>query len=90
MAPVLANLTEFGRTPYFTLEQLRSVGVQMALYPLTAFRAMNAAAKLTYETIRQTGSQQSILGSLQSRDELYQILNYLAAEKRVDQQKAKP
>ncbi len=87
--PVLANLTEFGRTPFFTLQQLQSAGVQMALYPLTAFRAMNAAAKIAYETIRATGSQQSILDKLQTRDELYQILNYLNAEKRVDQQRQK-
>ena len=86
-APILANLTEFGRTPAFTLEQLNEVGVQMALYPLTAFRAMNAAAQSTYETIRKNGSQQSILSTLQTRDELYEILNYLAAEKRVDQQR---
>lgn len=89
-APILANLTEFGRTPAFTLEQLHEVGVQMALYPLTAFRAMNAAARSAYETIRKNGSQQSILSSLQTRDELYEILNYLAAEKRVDQQRTNP
>ena len=88
--PILANLTEFGRTPAFRLDQLNEVGVQMALYPLTAFRAMNAAARSTYETIRGNGSQQSILNTLQSRDELYEILNYLAAEKRVDQQRTKP
>lgn len=88
--PVLANLTEFGRTPPFTLTQLKSVGIQMALYPLTAFRAMNAAAKITYETIRKNGSQQFILSALQTRDELYEVLNYLTAEKRVDQQKSKP
>lgn len=87
--PVLANLTEFGRTPYFTLQQLHSAGVQMALYPLTAFRAMNAAAKTTYETIRKTGSQECILNTLQTRDELYRILNYLTEEKRVDQQRLK-
>ena len=87
--PVLANLTEFGRTPYFTLQQLQSAGVKMALYPLTAFRAMNAAAKLTYETIQETGSQHSILDRLQTRDELYQILNYLMLEKQVDKQRPK-
>ncbi len=87
--PVLANLTEFGKTPSFTLPELQSVGVKMALYPLTAFRAMNAAAKLTYETIRKTGSQQSILDRLQTRDELYEILNYLTVENRVDQQRLK-
>ena len=88
--PILANLTEFGRTPLFTLAQLNEAGVRMALYPLTAFRAMNAAAKSTYETIRINGSQQSILNSLQTRDELYEVLNYLSAEKRVDQQRLQP
>ena len=88
-APVLANLTEFGRTPSFTLDQLKSAGVQMALYPLTAFRAMNAAARTAYETIRTTGSQSSILNTLQTRDELYDVLNYLKAEQRVDQQRSK-
>jgi len=88
--PVLANLTEFGRTPSFTLEELRCVGVQMALYPLTAFRAMNAAARTTYDTIRKSGSQKSILNSLQTRDELYEVLNYLQAEKRVDETRSNP
>ena len=88
--PILANLTEFGRTPAFTLDQLNEVGVQMALYPLTAFRAMNAAARSTYEAIRKNGSQQSILNTLQTRDELYEVLNYLAAEKRIDQQRTNP
>jgi methylisocitrate lyase len=88
--PVLANLTEFGRTPSFTLEELHSVGVQMALYPLTAFRAMNAAARTTYDTIRKYGSQASILDSLQTRDELYEVLNYLKAEERVDQTRSSP
>lgn len=88
-APVLANLTEFGRTPSFTLDQLKSAGVQMALYPLTAFRAMNAAARMAYETIRRAGSQSSILNTLQTRDELYEVLNYLKAEQRVDQQRSK-
>ncbi len=85
--PILANLTEFGRTPAFTLDQLSEVGVQIALYPLTAFRAMNAAARTTYESIRKNGSQQSILKTLQTRDELYEVLNYLDAEKRFDQQR---
>ncbi|HUP79980.1 MAG TPA: hypothetical protein VM260_15615, partial [Pirellula sp.] len=62
-------------------------GVQMALYPLTAFRAMNAATRSTYETIRKYGSQQSILKLLQTRDELYEVLNYLEAEKRIDLQR---
>lgn len=85
--PILANLTEFGRTPSFSLDELNSVGVQMALYPLTAFRAMNAAAKATYDVIRQEGSQRSILDRLQTREELYEILNYYAAEHKIDQQK---
>jgi methylisocitrate lyase len=85
--PVLANLTEFGRTPAFTLAQLRDAGIQMALYPLTAFRAMNAAAKNAYETIRNSGSQASILDQLQTRDELYRILNYEQAEQRNSLQK---
>jgi methylisocitrate lyase len=84
--PVLANLTEFGRTPTFSLEDLRSAGVRMALYPLTAFRAMNAAAKLTYETLRKDGSQRAILEQLQTRDQLYEILNYHSAEQRIDEQ----
>ena len=88
--PVLANLTEFGRTPAFTLDQLGGAGVRMALYPLTAFRAMNAAARATYEAIRRDGSQQAILDSLQTRDELYDVLNYLSAEERINQQRSKP
>lgn len=88
-APVLANLTEFGRTPNFSLEELKNAGVQMALYPLTAFRAMNAAAKNTYDTIRKSGSQKSILNTLQTRDELYEVLNYLKAEESVDQTRAR-
>lgn len=85
--PVLANLTEFGRTPAFTLEELRSVGVRMALYPLTAFRAMNAAAKTAYETLRREGTQRSILDSLQKREELYEILNYLKLEQEIDRKR---
>ncbi len=85
--PVLANMTEFGRTPYFSLDELREAGIRMALYPLTAFRAMNAAAKKTYESIRHHGSQREILDSLQSRDELYKILNYHSAEQRMDAQR---
>ncbi|MDZ4850614.1 MAG: methylisocitrate lyase [Pirellulaceae bacterium] len=87
---VLANLTEFGRTPSFSLDELNSVGVRMALYPLTAFRAMNAAAKATYEVIRQKGSQRSILDRLQTREQLYEILNYHVAERKIDQQKIQP
>lgn len=84
-APILANMTEFGRTPTFNLDELRSVGVRIALYPLTAFRAMNAAAKLTYETIRQQGTQASILDALQTREQLYEVLDYHTAERRIDE-----
>ncbi len=87
--PILANMTEFGKTPSFTAQELASAGVQLALYPLTAFRAMNAAAKLTYETIRTQGTQRSVLDKLQTRDQLYKLLNYYSDEKRIDQQRRK-
>jgi len=88
--PILANMTEFGRTPSFTLEELKFAGVRMALFPLTAFRAMNAAAKITYETVRREGTQRSILGSLQTREQLYEILNYHSAEGAIDRKRSKP
>ena len=74
--PVLANLTEFGKTPLFTLDELRESGVRLALYPLTAFRAMSAATVMTYETLRQCGTQRDLIHQLQSRAELYDVLNY--------------
>ncbi|AMQ26510.1 TPA: methylisocitrate lyase [Legionella pneumophila] len=74
--PVLANITEFGVTPLFTLEELKEVGVSLALYPLSAFRAMSAAAEKVYDTIRKNGSQNDILAEMQTREELYQVLNY--------------
>lgn len=74
--PVLANLTEFGKTPLFTLDELREAGVRLALYPLTAFRAMSAAAVMTYATLRQYGTQRELIHQLQSRAELYDVLNY--------------
>jgi methylisocitrate lyase len=76
--PVLANITEFGKTPLFTVSQLASVGVSMALYPLSAFRAMNAAALNVYRTLRSEGTQRSMLGEMQSRAELYEFLRYKA------------
>lgn len=79
-APVLANITEFGRTPLFTLDELRQTGVRLVLYPLTAFRAMSAAAATAYGTIRRNGTQQPLLDRLQTRDELYEVLNYHAQE----------
>jgi methylisocitrate lyase len=82
--PVLANLTEFGATPLFTLEELRSAGVGLALYPLSAFRAMSAAALRTYEAIRRDGTQQAVVGEMQTREELYRHLGYHALEQRLD------
>lgn len=89
-APILANMTEFGRTPSFSLAELKSAGVSMVLYPLTAFRAMNAAARMAYETIRNEGTQVSILDALQTREQLYEVLDYHAAENRIDNQRSKP
>ena len=82
--PVLANLTEFGKTPLFTIQELASVGVAMALYPLTAFRAMSAAALDVYQTVRSEGTQKAVLPKLQTRDELYEYLNYHYYEKEMD------
>jgi len=83
--PVLANITEFGKTPLFTLEELRSAGVGIALYPLSAFRAMNKAALKVYETVRKQGSQKSLTGEMQTRDELYDFLNYHSYEEKLDE-----
>ena len=74
--PVLANLTEFGRTPYFTLAELRSAGVAMALYPLSASRASAAASLEVFTAIRRDGTQQSVVGKMQTRAELYDMLGY--------------
>jgi methylisocitrate lyase len=83
--PVLANLTEFGKTPLFGLEELRAAGVAIALYPLSAFRAMNKAALNVYKTVREKGSQQDAVATMQSRDELYDYLNYHSYEKKLDE-----
>jgi len=83
--PVLANLTEFGQTPLFSLEELRAAGVAMALYPLSAFRAMNRAALNVYETLRRDGTQRAVVGAMQTREELYQVISYHAFEARLDQ-----
>jgi methylisocitrate lyase len=74
--PVLANITEFGKTPLFTVTELASAGVSMALYPLSAFRAMNAAALKVYRTLRAEGTQKNVLGEMQSRADLYDFLRY--------------
>ena len=84
-APVLANITEFGLTPLFTIDELRSSGIAMALYPLSAFRAMNKAAELVFETIRRDGSQKSVIDSMQTREELYERINYYEYERSLDQ-----
>ena len=83
--PVLANLTEFGKTPLFTTEELAKVGIQMTLYPLSAFRAMSAAALSVYETIRAEGTQKSAVDSMQTRMELYDVLGYQAYEDKLDE-----
>ena len=83
--PVLANLTEFGKTPLFTTDELRGVGVGMALYPLSAFRAMSAAALDVYETLRREGTQESVVDAMQTRMELYDVLGYQAYEDKLDE-----
>ena len=87
--PVLANITEFGATPFFTLEELRSAGVAIALYPLSAFRAMNAAALKVYNAIRKEGTQKRVVDLMQTRDDLYETLDYLAYERKLDRLFAK-
>jgi methylisocitrate lyase len=82
--PVLANITEFGLSPMFTLEELKSVGVSMALYPLSAFRAMNKAAESVFEAIRRDGTQKNVLDFMQTREELYERINYYEFEKALD------
>ncbi len=82
--PVLANITEFGATPLFTVEELRSVGVGVVLYPLSAFRAMNRAAEAVYTAVRRDGTQQSVVDTMQTRAELYDRIDYHAYERRLD------
>lgn len=83
--PVLANLTEFGMTPLYTTEELASVDIRMALYPLSAFRAMNAAALNVYRAIREQGTQKDVVDTMQTRMELYDFLNYHDFENKLDQ-----
>lgn len=87
--PVLANITEFGSTPLFTLDELRGAGVSIALYPLSAFRAMNAAALKVYEAVRKDGTQKSVVDTMQTRAELYDFLGYHAFEQKLDELFAK-
>lgn len=82
--PVLANITEFGKTPLFTVDELKAVGVRMVLYPLSAFRAMNKAAQNVLMTIRQEGTQQSVLEQMQTRQELYQLIDYEKYEQQIN------
>lgn len=87
--PVLANITEFGSTPLFTLDQMREAGVSLALYPLSAFRAMNAAALNVYQHIRSDGTQQNVVSTMQTRAELYDFLGYHEYERKLDELFAK-
>ena len=82
--PVLANITEFGATPLFTTEELKGVGISIVLYPLSAFRAMNKAALKIYEGIRVHGTQKDLINEMQTREELYDFLNYHDYEKKLD------
>ncbi|MBK1733972.1 methylisocitrate lyase [Halorhodospira abdelmalekii] len=83
--PILANITEFGQTPYFTVAELQSAGVGLVLYPLSAFRAMSRAAETVYAAIRQDGTQQGVLEQMQRRDELYEVLGYHDYERKLDE-----
>jgi methylisocitrate lyase len=82
--PILANITEFGKTPLFTRDELREAGVDIALYPLSAFRAMNSAALGVYGTLREAGTQKALLGAMQTRDDLYKYLGYHDYEQKLD------
>ncbi|EYU15917.1 methylisocitrate lyase [Photorhabdus aegyptia] len=82
--PILANITEFGATPLFTTEELKSVDVSIVLYPLSAFRAMNKAAEQVYATLRREGTQKSVISMMQTRNELYESINYYDFEQKLD------
>ena len=82
--PILANITEFGATPLFTTDELRSANVAMALYPLSAFRAMNRAAEKVYNVLRQEGTQKNVIDIMQTRNELYESINYYQFEEKLD------
>jgi len=83
--PILANITEFGKSPLFTVEELRSANVAMVLYPLSAFRAMNKAALRVYNEIKKQGTQKGVIADMQTREELYDIINYHSYEKKLDE-----
>jgi methylisocitrate lyase len=82
--PVLANITEFGRTPLFTTAELGDAGVRLVLYPLSAFRAMSQAASEVYGAIRRDGSQRAVVQRMQTRTELYEVLGYHEYERKLD------
>jgi len=83
--PILANMTEFGKTDLYTTDELKNAGVSLALYPLSAFRAMNAAALHVFRTIRREGTQKGVVDTMQTRAELYDFLNYHEYEQKIDQ-----
>jgi methylisocitrate lyase len=87
--PVLANITEFGKTPLFTTKELAAAGVSMALYPLSAFRAQSAAALEVFRAIRQDGTQKAVVDKMQTRKDLYEVLNYHSYETKLDELFAK-
>ena len=88
-APLLANITEFGKTPLFTQAELNSVGVDMVLYPLTAFRAMSQSAENVYNSVIKDGTQEPLLDIMQTREELYEVLDYYNFEKELDDKLSK-
>src|SRR5689334_459105 len=83
--PILANLTEFGQTPLFTVDEIAGAGVAIALYPLSAFRAMNQAALTVYQALRRDGTQKNVVGTMQTRSDLYDFLGYHGYEQKLDQ-----
>jgi methylisocitrate lyase len=87
--PLLANITEFGKTPLFTVDELRDAGIGLIIYPLSAFRAMSQAALAVYETLRREGTQRAVVDKMQTREELYDVLRYHDYERKLDQLFAK-
>ena len=88
-APLLANITEFGKTPLFNQKELNEAGVDIALYPPTAFRAMSSSAEKIYDSIMKDGTQESLLDIMQTREELYEVLDYYNFEKQLDDKLSK-
>ena len=82
--PVLANMTEFGKSPLMNVKELGKVGIQLVLYPLSAFRAMNLAAEKVFHEIRNQGTQSAVVEQMQTRQELYDLLGYYEVEQRID------